>query len=134
MDEIKLKADSQNLEEVLSVINNCLNKYNVNIKNRLQLELAIEEIFINISKYAFKVSGDVLIRYEINNNPFKIIVIFCDEGIPFNPLSYEPEDTKLNIEDKKIGGLGISLIKKNVDDITYEYKNGFNILTVEKLL
>lgn len=135
MNEIVVPAKIENLQKVLDFINNELKSVEHNIKELLQLELSIEEAYVNIAKYAYKSDdGKVIIRFNIEKNPLQITVQFIDSGTPFNPLKNEDPDISLKTKEKKIGGLGILLIKKNVDDIAYEFNNGNNILTIQKKL
>ncbi len=69
---------------------------------------------------------------EVENDPLAVVITFIDNGIPYDPLSHNDPDTTLSAEARSIGGLGIYLVKKTMDDITYEYKNGQNILKIKK--
>ncbi|MGN0093066.1 MAG: ATP-binding protein [Methanobrevibacter sp.] len=134
MEEIIIKADKSNLESILSKIEKSLSNYEISIKSKLQLEIAIEEIFVNISNYAYGDGiGDVRIEYFIDENPLSINIRFIDEGFEFNPLEVSSPDTSLSAEDRDIGGLGLVLVRKNIDSISYEYKDNQNILTIKKL-
>ena len=134
MEEIIIKADKSNLESILSKIEKSLSNYEISIKSKLQLEIAIEEIFVNISTYAYEDGiGDVRIEYFIDENPLSINIRFIDEGFEFNPLEVSSPDTSLSAEDRDIGGLGLVLVRKNIDSISYEYKDNQNILTIKKL-
>lgn len=135
MNEIIVPAKKENLQNVLNFINKQLDSFEYNIKARLQLEISVEEAFVNISNYAYgSEEGEVLIQCKIDKNPLQTTVKFIDTGIPFNPLENEDPDISLKTEEKEIGGLGIFLIKKNVDYIQYEYRDGKNILTIQKKL
>lgn len=67
-------------------------------------------------------------------DPPSVVITFIDNGIPYDPLAKDDPDTSLSAEEREIGGLGIYMVKKSMDDITYEYKNGQNILTLKKHL
>ena len=71
---------------------------------------------------------------EMEDNPPKITLIFIDQGTPYNPLENKDPDITLDIEDREIGGLGIFLVKKTMDELSYEYVDGQNILTMKKEL
>ena len=62
----------------------------------------------------------------------EVVITFIDNGVPYDPLSREDPDTTLSAEERDIGGLGIFLVKKNMDEVAYEYKNGQNILRIRK--
>lgn len=101
----------------------------------MQVELAIEEIFVNIASYAYPSGrGDVTIAAEVSGDPKELTVVFKDSGVPFDPLAKEDPDITLPIEQRRIGGLGIFLVKDTMDDVTYRYADGMNILTMKKEL
>ena len=135
MHKITVPAKIENLQKVFNFVNMQLNSVAYNMKSRLQLELSIEEAYVNISKYAYESDeGKVEILSRVDEDPLQITVKFMDSGIPYNPLKNEDPDIYTNTEEKELGGLGIFLIKKNVDNIGYEYLNGKNILTIQKKL
>ena len=105
------------------------------LKVQMQLDVAIDEIFGNIAYYAYgKGSGNATIQIKMEDNPPKITLIFIDQGTPYNPLENKDPDITLDIEDREIGGLGIFLVKKTMDELSYEYVDGQNILTMKKEL
>ena len=135
MHKITVPAKIENLQKVFNFFNTQLNSVAYNMKSRLQLELSIEEAYVNISKYAYESDeGKVEILSCVDEDPLQITVKFMDSGIPYNPLKNEDPDILANTEEKELGGLGIFLIKKNVDNIGYEYLDGKNILTIQKKL
>lgn len=135
MYELEVDSNKTNLEKVLSFIEDCVSSLDVSIKAKFQLELAIEEIFVNIVSYAYgDKEGKIKIYCDVRENPLKIIIKFIDEGEPFNPLDVANPDVSADIESRNIGGLGLFLVKKNVDDIKYEYLNEKNNLAIEKFL
>ena len=92
------------------------------------IRLVIEELIVNIVNY----SGSDYIDIELKRDENSITLCFRDNGIPFNPLKRVMPDTTLPLEKRQIGGLGIFLVIKKTDAISYEYTNGENILTVSK--
>ena len=97
--------------------------------------VAIEEVFVNIAHYAYG-DGEGHVNLGIGFDPTQGAVTFrmADKGIPFDPLKKPEPDITLSAEDREIGGLGIFMVKKTMDDITYEYKDGQNILKIKKNL
>ena len=94
------------------------------------LSVVVEELVVNIVNYAHSDYLDVeIIRDEKN-----IALRFHDNGIPFNPLQKDPPDITSPLEDRKIGGLGIFMVKKFMDTVSYEYTEGENVLMVMKQL
>lgn len=95
-----------------------------------KLSVVVEELVLNIVDYANSDYLDVeIIRDEKN-----IALRFHDNGIPFNPLQKDPPDITSPLEDRKIGGLGIFMVKKFMDTVSYEYTEGENVLMVMKQL
>ena len=133
MSEILVKSNLENLNIVLDDIFESLEDYGFSMKFKLQLELVIEELFLNICYHAYETEGDIKIQYAICENPLKISVTFIDSGMEFNPLEVESPDLTLGVDEREIGGLGLVLVKENVDDIRYKYENGQNLLTFEKI-
>ena len=78
--------------------------------------------------------GNAIIRVEVSDEPVAVTMTFIDNGKPYDPLAKEDPDVTLSAEERAIGGLGIFMTKKAMDLITYEYKDGRNILTLRKNL
>lgn len=135
MFELSVPAIDSNLDEVTEFIDAKLREVGCPKRALFQIHLTVEEIFVNISHYAYQPKeGPATIRFAIESEPLRVIIQFEDKGKPFNPLELcEPDVTK-PAGDREIGGLGIFLARKNMDAITYEYVNGSNILTVKKTL
>lgn len=105
------------------------------MKSKMQLDLAVEEIFVNIAKYAYAPGfGKATVRVEVSGDPVTVCITFIDRGIPYDPLKKVDPDVTLSADEREIGGLGIFMTKKVMDDISYEYKNGQNILTLKKTI
>ena len=100
-------------------------------KIQMQIQLAVEEIFVNIASYAYAPgTGKAGISVDITDGIVRII--FEDSGAPFDPLAEKEPDVTLPAEKRRIGGLGIFLVRKLMDHVSYKYKDGKNILTIEK--
>ena len=135
MKELKIKAATENLNEALSFIDDYLDEAGCSMKNKMQTDLAVEEIFVNVALYAYvPETGDVTIRLELDDEKTKFYITFIDSGIPYDPLAKEDPDITLSSEERPIGGLGIFLIKKYMDDIRYKFEDGCNKLTIIKSL
>ncbi|MCF0226318.1 MAG: ATP-binding protein [Methanobrevibacter sp.] len=133
MNEIKVMSETKNLDNILNKIHEDLGE-DISFKSLFQLDLIIEEIFVNIANYAYDDVKEVIIKYDISDDSKNIIISFIDEGMPFNPLKEESPNTSLSSEEREIGGWGIFLYLNNADDVTYEYKDNQNILTIKKYL
>lgn len=135
MKSITVEAKIENVDKVTEFVNEVLEEKECPLKVQMQLDVAIDEIFGNIAYYAYgKGRGNATIQIEMEDNPPKITLTFIDQGIPYNPLESKDPDITLDIEDREIGGLGIFLVKKNMDELSYEYVDGQNILTMKKEL
>lgn len=139
-DELELTADLNNLEQAVSFVEEHLIKYHCPQKVQTQIGIAVEEIFVNIAHYAYTSgTGPVVIsvderKYSENADKgvFSISITFIDQGIPYNPLLKEDPDITLSTEDRPVGGLGIYIVRNIMDDVSYEYKDGENILVIRK--
>lgn len=135
MKEITVDAMIENMNTVTAFVDDFLNQIACPMKSRIQINIVIDEIFGNICHYAYKDSvGAVTVRVESGNTPEAVFLTFTDNGIPYNPLDTEDPDITLSSEERKIGGLGIYLVKKNMDEMKYEYVNQQNRLWMEKRL
>ena len=135
MKEITVDATIENMNTVTAFVDDFLDQIACPMKSRIQINIVIDEIFGNICHYAYKDSiGAVTVRVESGNTPKAVFLTFIDNGIPYNPLETEGTDITLSSEERKIGGLGIYLVKKNMDEMKYEYVNQQNRLWMEKRL
>ena len=135
MNEMTVEAIIDNIPAVTAFVDEKLEALNCPMRAETQIDVAIDELFSNIAKYAYHPdTGPATVRVEVENDPLAVVITFIDNGIPYDPLSHNDPDTTLSAEARSIGGLGIYLVKKTMDDITYEYKNGQNILRIKKEL
>ena len=135
MRELKIEATLDQLDEVLAFVGEELEKYSADQKVNIQISIAVEEVFVNIAHYAYKPNvGDAVIQIAFDDDPKSVTITFIDSGMEFDPLAKPDPDVTLPAEDRQIGGLGIYMVKKSMDDVTYERKDGKNILTISKNL
>lgn len=133
MKELEFEAKIENLDKVLMFIDEQLEEMDCSMKTQMQIDIAAEEIFVNIAKYAYAPEiGKVAIQVDFEKDPLSAVLTFIDQGVPYDPLEKPDPDVTLSIEERQIGGLGIFMVKKNMDHMSYEYKNGSNILTLKK--
>lgn len=135
MRELKIEAEVNRLEEVQEYVNEALEEAGFGIKQIMQVNLAVEEIFCNIANYAYKPArGEARICCDVKKeNPDRVVIEFIDEGIPYNPLEREDPDIMLPLEERQVGGLGIFLTKKLMDSMEYRHEGAKNILVVTKI-
>lgn len=130
---LELNATLQNVKVLLGFIAEELEKHDCPPKADMQIELSAEELLVNIANYAYTSGvGKVKVTMHHLNDPTGVEIILEDQGIPYNPLEKPDPDVTLSAEERKIGGLGIYLAKKNMDEIIYEHQRGSNILTMRK--
>ena len=135
MKELTLTATVENIEVVTDFVNEQLESFDCPMKAQMQIDSAIDELFGNIAHYAYNPEiGQATVRVEVVEDPLSVVITFIDNGVPYDPLAKADPDTTLSTEEREIGGLGIYMVKKSMDDITYEYKDGQNILTIKKNL
>lgn len=122
------------LEQVQAFIGEQLEGCSCSGRAKFQLDVAVEEIFVNIAHYAFspEQKGVATVRCCVGGSPPQVTIQFLDDGMPFNPLAKEDADTTLSAEERGIGGLGILMVKKSMDAVDYVYEDGKNILTIRK--
>ena len=133
--EIEIEASTANLPRVLEFIDSHLAAAGCPLRSQMQIDVAAEEIFVNIAHYAYSPDkGMAKVRVEVGDDPLHVAITFIDNGMQYDPLAKEDPDVTLPAEKRKIGGLGIFLVKNTMDDVTYKYDNGSNILTLKKNL
>lgn len=135
MKELTLMATVENIAVVTDFVNEQLEAVDCPPKAQIQIDIAIDEIFGNIAHYAYHPqAGEATVRVEILGDPGAAVLTFMDRGIPYDPLKNQDPNTGLSAEERDIGGLGIFMVKKTMDEMRYEYKDGQNILTIRKTL
>ncbi|MBE5909575.1 ATP-binding protein [Pseudobutyrivibrio sp.] len=131
MDKLIVESTKDNLNKVLSFIDAKLEAIQCPMKAQMKIDVAVEEIFINIASYAYgNEVGNAEIILDINDSNTKATITFVDEGIPYNPLEKDDPDTTLSADERQIGGLGIFIVKKSMDSVEYKNQEGKNILTI----
>ena len=120
-------------QQILEAILNSPEVSSCNQKEALTLQLACEEIVMNVTSYAYPEGADGFLDVEIQKTD-RITIRFEDGGVPFNPLEQEMPDTQLSWNQRRIGGLGIFLLQRKMDNMHYAYENNKNILTIEKVV
>ena len=133
--ELELDAVTENLPEVQAFVDERLEAAECPPKAQMQIGVAVEEIFINIASYAYwPDKGKAKIRVEVSEAPLSVTITFLDHGVPFDPLAKKDPDVHIPAAERGVGGLGVFMTKKLMDDVSYEYRDGQNILTLKKNL
>lgn len=135
MKKLEIEADVNQLNDVMAFIEENLDEAGAAPKTAMQVNLAVEEIFVNIAHYAYAPGkGNAAILVDVDKEAGELSVQFRDTGVPYNPLEKEDPDLTIPVAERQIGGLGIFMTKKVMDDVIYEHKDGQNILTLKKKL
>ena len=131
--EWKGVAAPENLDALQAFVEERLEAAGVPGKTRMQLAVAVEEVFVNIASYAYAPGkGEAAVGVAVSGSPAAVTVTFSDRGRPFDPLAKADPDVTLGPDEREIGGLGIFMTKKLMDEMRYEYRDGQNTLTLRK--
>ena len=135
MQELIVEAKVENLDQVNDFINHSISEIDCSKKAMMQLGVIVEEIFVNIASYAYpNAIGFATVQLEVKTNPPSITLVFIDSGIQNNPLSRKDPNLNVSVDEREVGGLGIYLVKNMVEEISYKYADGQNILSLTKNL
>ena len=135
MADLTVDALVSNLDQVLACVDGQLETMDCSMKAQMQIDVAVEEIYVNIANYAYAPeTGKAYISVRPDPENASVTIEFRDNGIPFDPLAKADPDVTLSAEERKIGGLGIYMVKKSMDAMDYSRKDGQNILTITKKL
>lgn len=133
MKELTLDATIENVTAVTSFVDEQLERLGCPPESQAQIDIAIDELFSNIAYYAYNPeTGPATVRVEVLEEPLSVEITFIDSGVAYNPLAKDDPDLSLSADEREIGGLGIFIVKKSMDDVAYEYKDGKNILRIRK--
>ena len=131
MSSLKIPAVLENLESSIDFVKQQFTAAGFGDKELLRIHLACEEAFVNVINYAYQDGqGDMIIDVTCRDDSCTIML--SDQGVPYDPMAKEDPDLDVPIEERQIGGLGIFMVKEIMDDVRYEYRDGYNILTLVK--
>lgn len=135
MKELTVDATIESIPVITEFIDEQLERLDCPMKALMQINIAIDELFSNIVHYAYHPEvGPATVRVEVLKTPLSVVITFIDQGVPYDPLAKADPDISLSANEREIGGLGIYIVKKNMNEISYEYKDGRNILKIRKEL
>lgn len=133
MNEMTVEATPENIPVITAFVDEQLEQYDCPMKAQAQIDIAIDELFGNIVRYAYHPEiGSATVQVEVVPEPLAVVITFIDQGKPYDPLAKEDPNVTLSAEEREVGGLGIYIVKKSMNAITYEYKDGRNILKIRK--
>lgn len=131
--ELTLEATIESIAQVTEFVNAQLDAVGCSVKVQRLINIAIDELFGNIASYAYgSQTGMVTVRVDVQQDQRLATIVFIDAGIPFDPLKQEDPLPGLTVKERKKGGFGISIVKKSMDSVCYEYVNGHNVMTITK--
>ncbi|MBQ0051972.1 MAG: ATP-binding protein [Treponema sp.] len=131
--ELTVAAETSNISTVTNYIEENLQEAGCPMKDIIKIDIALDEILSNIAFYAYKdTKGDMTVVLNVFDEPKSCTITFRDNGFPYNPLEKSDPDITTSAEDRELGGLGIFMVKKSMDEMTYAYENGQNVLTIRK--
>ena len=134
MKELTLEARVENIDAATDFINGELKALGCPMKVQTQIDIALDEVLANVASYAYPHGiGEVTVRLETETEPRAAVITILDRGIPFDPLKNDDPDVTLSLEEREIGGLGVFLVKKTMDEVSYEHRDGKNILRLKKV-
>lgn len=132
MERVEIKNNLQELSRLASLIEEFCEKHELGMRITFQINLIIDEIITNIISYGFEDEFEHIIVIELDLQDEILHCSISDDGLAFDPLIVEKPNLDEGVEDRKIGGLGIHFVKTMIDDISYERKDGKNILRFSK--
>ena len=131
--ELTIEAVTENLEQVMEFVDVRLEDAGCPPKIQMQIDVALEEIYVNIANYAYNPeTGPATVRVDVSDEPVTVTITFVDHGIPYDPLAKPDPVTPEDIMEVPIGGLGIFMTKRSVDEIYYERVGESNVVTFVK--
>lgn len=134
MKKLEVDAKVESLQSVLEFIDAELEANDCSMKEQMKIDVAAEELFVNIAHYAYQgATGKATITVNVDNDR-NAVISFIDSGVYFDPLGKEDPDVSLSANEREIGGLGIFMVKKSMDKLEYKYEDGQNITTITKAL
>ncbi len=135
MVELTVEARVENLDQVMDFVNGQLEAADCSMKAQMQINVAVEELFVNIAHYAYAPDvGPATVRVELKQDPPAVEITFIDRGVRYDPLAKPDPDVTLAANQRQIGGLGIFMVKKSMDGMHYAYLDGQNVLRIWKNL
>lgn len=135
MKELFIETERKNLPQVQAFIDEQLEAVGCPMLTQTAIDIAVEELFVNIASYAYDPEiGIAVVQVSVCESPLSVEITFIDNGKQYDPLAKADPDTTLSVKERKKGGLGIFMVKNTMDNVSYEYKDGKNILTIKKNL
>ena len=133
MKEWTFEASVDRIPWLTDQINELLEGLDCPMKAQMQIDVALDELLANIASYAYTTGkGEVTVRFDFDPDSRTVAITFIDSGTAYDPNAKPDPDVTLKVEERDVGGLGIFLVKKTMDDMKYVRRDGHNILTISK--
>ena len=130
---ITLPATVENIGKITAFVEGRMEEKDCPLKQIMQVSMAVDEVMANVAMYAYAPgTGDVTVAVDFDDGSRTVSITFIDRGVAFDPLAKEDPDVTLPAEQRKIGGLGIFLVKKTMDDVAYRREGDKNVLCIQK--
>ena len=132
MDRLTLPNDIETIPQLNEFIDGFCEQRDIDNDITMSLNLAIEEAVVNVMNYAYPEGTVGYVDIEAEADDDFVTFVISDTGKPFDPTQKDEVNTELSAEDRPIGGLGIHLVRRMMDEISYRYADHRNILTLRK--
>ena len=129
-DKMQCVATVENLHVVTDFVEECADRFDLEVRKKFEIMVAVEEAFVNICSYAYP-DGEGKAEFFCGVDGDAFVLEIADSGREFNVLSLSEPDTTLDIMEREIGGLGVHFIRKLVDEVSYRRENNCNILRMK---
>ena len=128
MHTLKLLAKAEHLPQWMQFIADCAQEHGLPSKRIREIELALEEVLVNVCHYAYpEDTGDVEVTCTVDAQQ-RFIINIVDQGIAFDPLLLEAPDLTADVDSRQVGGLGVFLVRRLMDDVSYRREDDQNIM------
>ena len=128
----ELKSSLDELDQLCQNLETFGKKFGLSKKLIFEINLALDELFTNIISYGFKDNQEHTIKVTLRPQNDELCLCIEDDGKPFNPIDFETPNVSCSVEECKIGGLGIHIMKKLMDEVCYERCGDKNVLNLKK--
>ena len=133
MKELTLEATLENIPAATAFVDEQLEALDCSMKAQAQIDVALDELFSNIARYAYAPgTGQATVRFDFDPASRVASITLVDSGVAYDPLAKDDPDVTLSAQERQVGGLGIFLVKKTMDDVRYRREGEYNVLTIRK--
>jgi len=129
---MSVAADADGVGKVNAAFTDFAQKYDLPAGVRRSFNVALDELLANVLSHGMPGAGAGSLTFEVEPDKERLTVTLIDDGPPFDPFSEAAPDITLSVEDRAIGGLGIHLVRKLMDEVSYERRDGRNVVVLKK--